>query len=89
MILLEVKTILKRLGYDESYISYICYLIEHHDTPITDEEIDQNYDLCLKLFEIQKCDALAHHPDKLEKRKKYLEETYKKIKLVKSKGRII
>ena len=35
--------------------------------------------MCLKLFEIQRCDALAHHPDKLEKRKKYLDEIYNKI----------
>lgn len=67
--------ILKRLGYDENYINYICHLIEHHDTKITKEDIESNYDLCLKLYEVQRCDALAHHPDKLEKRKKYLKDT--------------
>ena len=39
--------------------------------------------LCLKLLKIQKCDALAHHPDKLEKRKKYIDETHKKLILKK------
>ena len=73
------QTILKRLGFNDDYIKYISYLIEQHDTPITDEQIENNYDLCLKLFEIQRCDALAHHPDKLEKRKKYIEETHKKL----------
>ena len=56
-------------------------MIENHDTPISDEQITNNYDLCLKLLEIQKCDALAHHPDKLEKRKKYIDEIEKKLVL--------
>ena len=77
------KEILSRLGFDEEYINYLCYLIENHDTKIEDEQINNNYDLCLKLFEIQKCDALAHHPDKLEKRKKYIDETSKKLILKK------
>ena len=72
--------ILKRLGYDDDYIKYVCYLIEHHDTPISNEQIVNDYDLCLKLLKIQKCDALAHHPDKLEKRKKYIEEISRKIR---------
>ena len=74
------KEILHRLGYDEEYTNYICYLIENHDTKIEDEQIKNNYDLCLKLFKIQRCDALAHHPDKLEKKEKYINETYKKLK---------
>ena len=73
------KSILERLGFEEDYIKYICYLIEHHDSPIKNDQIEDNYELCLKLFEIQRCDALAHHPDKLEKRKKYLEKTKKLI----------
>lgn len=73
------KEILNRLGYDKNYIDYICYLIKYHDTKISDKQITQNYDLCLKLYEIQKCDALAHHPDKLEKRKEYLNEIEKKL----------
>lgn len=77
------RKILKRLEFDEDYINYICYLIEHHDTPISDEQIENNYDLCLKLLEIQRCDALAHNPNKLEKRKKYIEETHKKLVLKK------
>lgn len=75
------KKILRRLNFDDKYIDYICYLIKYHDTPITDEQMANNYDLCLKLYEIQKCDALAHHPDKLERRKKYIEETRKKLVL--------
>ena len=73
------KEILHRLNYDEEYISYICYLIENHDTKIDEEQIENNYERCLKLYEIQRCDALAHHPDKLEKRKLYLNEIGEKI----------
>ena len=79
------KEILKRLNYKDDYIDYICYLILNHDTPISDKQIEENYDLCLKLYEIQKCDALAHHPDKLEKRKDYLKNTKERL-LVKRKN---
>ena len=33
-------------------------------------------------YKIQECDALAHHPEKLEKRKRYLEST-KKLLVIK------
>ena len=73
------KVILKRLNCDDDYVNYISYLIEHHDTPISDEQIRENYELCLKLFEIQRCDALAHHPEKLEKRKAYICKVREKL----------
>ena len=73
------KEILHKLGYNEEYINYICYLIEKHDTSISSEQINNNYELCLKLYEIQRCDVLAHHPDKLEKRKEYLSKTKEKL----------
>lgn len=73
------KEILNRLGYNEEYINLICYLIEKYDTPISSEQIENNYELCLKLYEIQRCDALAHNPDKLEKRKEYLNKTKEKL----------
>lgn len=34
------KIILQRLGYEEKYIDYICYLIKHHDIPISTDQID-------------------------------------------------
>ena len=73
------KTILNRLGYDEEYINYMCYLIEKHDTRISSKQIEDNYELCLTLYKIQRCDALAHHPDKLEKRKEYLNKIKEKL----------
>lgn len=74
------RLILSRLGYDINYINKICYLIEKHDSKIDIEQIKQDYDICLKLYEVQRCDALAHHPEKLEKRKKYLLKTKKLLK---------
>ena len=41
--------------------------------------IESNYKLCLKLYDIQKCDALAHNPRMLEKRIKYLKKIKKKL----------
>ena len=67
--------ILRRLGFSEDYIGYICYLIRYHDTPITETSIESNYDICETLYKIQCCDALAHHPNYLEKRKMYLDNT--------------
>lgn len=77
------RVILERLGYGESYINEICYLIRNHDKKICDKQIEEHYDLCLKLYEIQRCDALAHHPDSLESRKIYLNETKKRLLLKK------
>ena len=80
------KNILERLGYDESYIKDMSYLIRNHDKKICDKQMEDNYDLCLKLYEIQRCDALAHHPDSLESRKKYLKET--KMRLILKKDNV-
>ena len=73
------KKILKRLRLNEDYIYYICYLIENYDSPINDVQIENNNSLCLKLLEIQKCHALAYYPDKLDKRRIYLNNTKAKI----------
>lgn len=64
--------ILKRLDFDDDFIDKICYLIEKHDSIITDKDVKKDFELEYKRYEIQKCDALAHNPDKLDKRIKYL-----------------
>ncbi len=69
------KIILNRLNYDKDYIEYMCYLIEHHDTPINLSQIKNNYEICLKLYARQQWDALAHNPNQLGRRKKYLKKT--------------
>ena len=69
------KIILDRLGYDENIKNRVLYLILNHDVPINVNDITNNYELTLKRYEVQRCDALAHNPLKLEKRIKYLEDT--------------
>lgn len=78
------KIILKRLKYNDDYIDYICYLIKNHDRTITDIQLDEDLDLAVMLFEIQKCDAMAHNPQKLEKRIKYINEIKAKILIKKN-----
>ena len=72
--------ILHRLGYNNEFNEKICYLIEKHDTPISKQDIIDNYDLSVKRYKIQVCDALAHNPAKLKNRIKYLNKTKKLIK---------
>ena len=66
------RSILTRLNFEPQQIEEICYLIEFHDMPITESDIQKNYELSEKRYKIQYCDAFAHHPDQLEKRRKYL-----------------
>lgn len=73
------EEILNRLNFEDEYIKQICYLIKYHDTPITDESIKSNHSIEYKRYLVQLCDALAHHPDKLEKRSAYLLEMNEKI----------
>jgi len=64
--------ILKRLGFNDKEVLKLCYLIEKHDSLITEKEITENKELAIIKFRIQCCDALAHNPQKLEKRIAYL-----------------
>lgn len=73
------KDILTRLNFNEQFIDEVSYLVEFHDTPISEQNIKNNYELSSKLYKIQTCDALAHHPDKLDKRKAYLSKIKKKL----------
>ena len=66
------KCILKRLGYEDDYVNYICEIIKLHDTPLTKADIIANPDLSKVVFEVQKCDALAHNQAKNKKRLEYI-----------------
>ena len=76
------RKVLDNLGYEKVFIDKICRYIELHDTPITLKDIKTDPEFYSKLYKIQYCDALAHNPDKLEKRKKYLEKTKKLLKKI-------
>jgi len=62
------QEILKRLGYDESFIHDVYYLVKEHDTPIDTTHLDNSIGMIKKRLQIQFADAKAHHPDKIEKR---------------------
>lgn len=68
--------ILNRLNFNDEFIERICFYIRNHDNPLEEQFIIDNREASIKIFKIQECDALAHHPEKLEKRRQYL----KKIK---------
>ena len=74
------RNILIRLGYGKNYIEEMCYLIESHDNQITYYDILENFNLALKRYLIQYCDALAHNPEKLEKRIIYLKNVLENLK---------
>lgn len=69
--------ILSRLEFPKDYIQYICNIISHHDTPLTEIDISADLNLSRTLFEVQKCDALAHNPKHNAKRLEYIENTTK------------
>jgi len=69
------KNILKRLNYTSDYTDYICEIISKHDTPLTEQNISTNKPLSKIIFEVQKCDALAHNPAKNKKRLEYIQKT--------------
>lgn len=71
--------ILRRLNFSEDEIDELCYLIKMHDTLITDKEINSDSLLTQKRFKIQFCDGMAHHPEKLERRRNYLLSINEKI----------
>lgn len=73
------NSILSRLGYEKKYIEYICKLISHHDTGLTEEEIKNDLQFSKTLFEIQKCDAFAHNPENNVKRLEYVNKINKLI----------
>jgi HDIG domain protein len=72
-------TILKRLGYKESFINTMTYLIESHDKAISDRLIKSDPELAQKLYQVQHCDVLAHSPQYADKKTDYLYETNTKI----------
>lgn len=67
------KQILTRLGYDKEFIKRVSYLVETHDTIIEPSNLDNSSEMIQKRLQLQYADAKAHHPDKIEKRIKFLD----------------
>lgn len=71
------RDILTRLDYDPEFINEVCFLIEKHDTTLTDEEIEENESLSYKRYIMQYCDTFAHERTRLNGRVAYLRNVYK------------
>lgn len=67
------REILIRLGFSKEYTEEICEIVRLHDTPLTEEFIKDKQNLSRKIFEVQKCDAMAHNPEKNAKRIAYID----------------
>jgi putative nucleotidyltransferase with HDIG domain len=65
--------ILESLGYDKEFIDRVTYLVKTHDSLINPSKLDNNYEMIAKRLRLQYADAMAHHPDKVEKRLKILD----------------
>ena len=68
------KAITERLGLDENFVADIVEMVRKHDTPLCTADITANPSLARDIFEIQKCDALAHNPMYNQKRITYIAE---------------
>ena len=70
------EQVLKRLGYSESEISQICFLIANHDKTIQPDAINfNNLEICKKLLYIQYCDASGYNPDYISRVTERLDKT--------------
>ena len=74
------KGILKRMGYSETFIENVTYLVNMHDTIIDVDNLDNIYEMILKRLELQYADARAHAPSKVGKRIRFLDEISGKLK---------
>ena len=74
-------SILTRLGYDKQFINRVAYLVNTHDTIIDPNNLDSTYEMIEKRLKLQYADALAHHPNTVEKRVKLLDKIEKQLHL--------
>ena len=66
------EKIFNRLNIPNDLKSEMLEIIERHDDKMSPIYIKINKERALKLFEVQRCDSLAHDPKKVESRIKYL-----------------
>lgn len=67
-------TILKRLGYDEKFMTDVCYLVRFHDDIIDPTALDNTIELVKKRLQVQYADAKAHSLIIVDKRLRELDK---------------
>lgn len=83
------KQILERLGYDENFIRSVSYLVRTHDTVIEPNNLDNTLEMVQKRLQLQYADAKSHHPDKIDKRIRFLDDIKKQLPMLEVKERDI
>lgn len=73
------KNILTRLGYDKPFVKRVSYLVLTHDSIIDTMSIASPREILCKRLELQYADAKAHHPDKVKKRIRILDDIKSKL----------
>ena len=68
------RALLSRLGFDSEFTDSVARLVLNHDNPLTREEVAENPSYARELFEVQRCDTLAHNPERNERRLLYLKD---------------
>ena len=71
------KAVLERLGFEKDIVETVTEIVRRHDTPITGDDIISSPILSREIFEVQRCDAMAHNPVYNQKRLTYIAETQK------------
>ena len=56
------KKILDRLGFDKEFCDSVTEIVRRHDTPLTQNDIAASPHISRLIFDVQRCDALAHNP---------------------------
>ncbi len=64
--------ILERLNFDRAFIESVVEIIKKHDIPLSEADINMSPISSREIFEVQKCDALAHNPEYNQKRMDYI-----------------
>ena len=73
------QKILARLGYDKDFIDRVSYLVRTHDTIIDTNNLDNTVGMIQKRLKLQYADAKTHHPEKVEKRIRFLENIQREL----------
>lgn len=68
------RQVLLKIGFDLSFVERVAYLVKTHDTPINPNQLDNDLELIKKRLQLQYADAKAHHPAKVERRIKKLDD---------------
>lgn len=75
--------ILERLGYTQTLINRITFLIRNHSRVISINDLNErNIELYQKLLNVQYCDTRAYNPEKIEQAIQRLDKTRNQLEIL-------